>query len=217
MIALIAILVTFHRPLFFGNFGVVDRGKAYRSAQPEAGLERTIRTYGLGSVVNLRGGSEADAFYGRESEVTDRLGVEFYDLPVSASRRPTRRELMLQIRILERCRYPLLIHCKWGSDRTGLMSALYRMVVRGDPPEAAIGEFTLAYGHFPLFGPEKLHTPIDEYARWLRDRGLRHDPARFRLWVEREYVSADAFTIWPTIEPGPRLRRTAAADSIDRR
>ena len=48
-----------------------------------------------------------------------------------------------------------------------------------------MAEFTLAHGHVPLFGPEHLHEPIDEYASWLRDRGLKHDPERFRGWIER--------------------------------
>ena len=55
----------------------------------------------------------------------------YYDLPLSATRRPTRRELLQLIDLLETCSYPLLIHCKSGADRTGLASALYRLVRRG--------------------------------------------------------------------------------------
>ena len=211
-VAVLTLAVVFRRPLFLGNFGVIDSGKAYRSRQPGAELEETIRSYSLASIANLRGGSESDAFYHREAEVSERLGVEFYDLPMSSSRRPTRREMMLLVSVLDRARTPLLIHCKWGADRTGLMSALYRLVVRGEPPEAAMNEFSLAYSHVPINGPEHLHEPIDEYAAWLRDHGLRHDPARFRLWLERDFRAADPFTGWPTIKPGRRPRRVATAE-----
>jgi hypothetical protein len=205
-----ATVVEFRRPLFCGNFGEVAAGRAYRSAQPTSNLEGTIERLHLGSIMNLRGGSDGDAFYRAEAEAADRRSVEFFDLPLSATRRPTRRELMLTVAALERCRYPVLIHCKWGSDRTGLVSALYRMVINGEPPEAAIGEFSLAHGHFPFFGPEHLHEPIDEYARWLRDRGLSHDPGRFRSWIERDYRADDQFSEWPDIRPGRRPRRTAS-------
>ena len=206
-----AIAVEFRRPLFTGNFGEVAAGRAYRSAQPTSNLDATIARLHLGSILNLRGGSESDSYYRREAEVADRRGVEFYDLPLSATRRPTRRELMLTVEALERCRYPLLIHCKWGSDRTGLVSAVYRMTINGEPPEAAIEEFSLAHGHFPLFGPEHLHEPIDEYARWLREQKLSHDPARFRSWIECEYRAVDEYAGWPGIQPGRRPRRTASA------
>ena len=66
-------------------------------------------------------------------------GLEFYDLPMSACRRPTRRELLVLLDLFEHCRYPLLIHCKSGSDRTGLASALYLMSRRGEPPGGRSG------------------------------------------------------------------------------
>lgn len=204
----------FHRPLFRNNFGVVDPGRVFRSAQPGADLDDTIRRYRLGAIVNLRGGSESDAFYRDEALAAERLGVEFYDLALSATQRPSRRELMLAMSVLDRCRYPLLIHCKSGADRTGMLSALYRMEILGEPPERAMGAFSMTYNHFPIFGPERLHEPFEEYARWLADGGLRHDPDRFRRWVETEYRAEDPFTGWPEILPGRRVR---VAESSPRR
>ena len=95
-------------------------------------------------------------------------GVAYYDLPLSATRRPTRRELLQLIDLLDRCSYPLLIHCKSGADRTGLASALYRMVRRGEPPESALASFSIEFGHIPFFGTEHLHEPLQEYAAWLK-------------------------------------------------
>lgn len=206
LVAVLAfLLLWFRSPLFFGNFGIVDPSRVYRSAQPGSSFETTIRRTHLGSVLNLRGGTQTDEFYRREVETADRLGVEFYDLPISATHRPSRRELMLIISVLDRCHYPLLIHCKWGSDRTGLVSAMYRLVVLGEPPEAALGSFTSRYGHFPLFGPESLHQPLDEYATWLQTQGAKHTPSVFRSWLENHYQSDDDFIKWPTVRPGPRL------------
>ncbi|MGY2377874.1 phosphatase domain-containing protein [Pseudomonas sp. SDO524_S393] len=38
---------------------------------------------------------------------------------------------------------PVLMHCKHGSDRTGLMAAMYRVVVQGWSKEEALDEMTL--------------------------------------------------------------------------
>ena len=40
------------------------------------------------SILNLRGGSPSELFYRREVAEATRRGVDFYDLPMSASRRP---------------------------------------------------------------------------------------------------------------------------------
>ena len=39
-------------------------------------------------------------------------------------------------------RAPLLVHCQHGADRTGLMSALYRVAVQGWTKEEALREMT---------------------------------------------------------------------------
>lgn len=203
---LAAAAIGLRRPLFQGNFGTVDQGLAYRSAQPNSALESTIQRVGVRSIVDLRGGSAGDAFYSREIEFSGGLGADFYDIPMSATRRPTRRELLRMVAVLDQARYPILFHCKWGADRTGLMAALYRLVKLGEPPEKALGEFSLSYGHVPLFGPQKLHEPINEYAVWLRDQDRSHEPQVFRGWLEKDYQSGDLFTDWPLVTPGPRPR-----------
>ncbi len=104
-----------------------------------------------------------------------------------STRRPTRRELLALLDILEQCPYPLLIHCKWGSDRTGFASGLYLMLVRGKPPRDAIRSFSLAHGHFPIGGPEHLHAPFYEYDAWLESQHLTHTPARLREWAAHAY------------------------------
>ena len=72
-------LWTFHRPLFYHNFGVVEHGKVFRSAQPDGNLKSLIRDHRLASVLNLRGGSFSDGFYADEVKITREYGVDFYD------------------------------------------------------------------------------------------------------------------------------------------
>ena len=124
----------FRRPWFQGNLAVVDAGRVVRSAQPTSQLPDWIREYRIRSILNLRGGSSADWWYEAEVNAARGGGVTFYDFPISATKRPTRRELLVLIDTLRSCTYPLLIHCKSGADRTGLASALYMMVARQSRP-----------------------------------------------------------------------------------
>jgi hypothetical protein len=204
LFALPAFLLGFRGPLFQGNSGVVEAGGVYRSAQPTGRLAEYQRQVGIRSVLNLRGGSLDDPFYAEEVRETSRLKLDFYDFPMSATRRPSRRELLVILDFFERCRYPLLIHCKSGSDRTGLASALYLLYRRGQSPDQALAQFSLAYAHVPLFGPQHLHEPIDEYRVWLRERSLDHSPRRFLDWVKYMYRDDKPGPEMRPLQPGPR-------------
>lgn len=197
----------FRGPLGFSNFGVVDQGRVYRSAQPGPELAETAGTFGIRSVLNLRGGSSDDEFYQNEVGTADRLGLALYDLPVSAKRRPSRKDLLRILDVLDHCRYPLLIHCKSGADRTGLAVALYRLAVLGQGPRQAEASFTLLHGHIPFFGPQRLHEPVVEYQRWLERNHLAHSPDRFRSWVTWDYQDDDPpGALERPTRPGPRAR-----------
>ncbi|WP_165227594.1 fused DSP-PTPase phosphatase/NAD kinase-like protein [Aquisphaera insulae] len=192
------------RPMVTANFGVVDPGRVIRAAQPTTNLPALIAENHLASILNLRGGSFRDPWYAEEVQTTADRGVAFYDVPLSATRRPGRHELLAILDVIATCDYPLLIHCKAGADRTGLASALYRMVRLGEGPRQASRAFTIYHSHLPLFGPEHLHEPLEEYAAWLEARGLDHTPERFRDWVRDEYRSDDPHTDPPRPRPGPR-------------
>jgi hypothetical protein len=190
----------FRRPWFQGNLAIVDPGRVIRSAQPTTQLGRWIHDYQIRSILNLRGGSLEDWWYALEVKTARDWGVSFRDLPLIATRRPRRRELLALIDILDSCPYPLLIHCKSGADRTGLASAIYLLVRRGEPPKQALRAFSVEFGHVPIGGTEHLHEPLEEYAAWLKSQRLPHTPSRFRSWVENHYRSADdpvAVTVLP--------------------
>ncbi|CAN5916738.1 hypothetical protein BH23PLA1_BH23PLA1_15370 [soil metagenome] len=197
----------FHRPLFLGNLGEVDPGKVYRSAQPKGNLQELIEVVRPASILNLRGGSPDDAWYAAEVAACQARGIDFYDLPMSASERPSRGDLLTLLDLLDRCRYPLLIHCKAGSDRTGLASGLYQMSRLGIAPESARSAFTIEHGHVPLFGPEHLHEPFREYADWLAAGNRDHSPSLLRQWVEQDYRCDQADAPVIPLEPGPRHLR----------
>ncbi len=200
---------TFRNSLFWGNFGIVDPGQVYRSAQPLDGLSTLIAEKQIATVLNLRGGSDNDPWYVAEVDATRRLRVDFYDLPLVATVRPTRKQLLAVLDVLNRCKYPLLIHCKSGSDRTGLVSGLYLMSRKGIDPERAEEAFSLYHGHVPLLGTSHLHEPFREYANWLHSHQFSHTPERFRDWVAHDYQADDTYAEVVPLPTGPRPRRSA--------
>ena len=54
---------------------------------------------------------------------------------------------------------PLLIHCRAGSDRTGLACAIY-VAARGGSYHDAQEQLSLYYGHFPYFGSKSMAMDI---------------------------------------------------------
>lgn len=186
------------RPYVTLNLGEIAPGRAYRSSTPGGWVGGLIEERKIASILNLRGGKGTDRWYIEEVRGARAAGVDFYDLPLSAVRRPTRRELLLLIDVLATARPPVLIHCRAGADRTGMATVVYNLTALGLPPERALEGFSISYGHLALFGTQRLHEPFHEYAAWLESERLPHTPERFRRWVRDDYRAED-----PSVDPVP--------------
>jgi hypothetical protein len=121
-----------------------------------------------------------------------------------------REELAALVTIFECCRYPLLIHCSTGADRTSLASGIWLKAILGRHPEQALCDaFAPRFGHVPVFGTEHLREPFREYADWIRVHQLDHTPARFKSWLRDLYRSRKSLqdVASGTNEPGTDLAR----------
>jgi protein tyrosine/serine phosphatase len=133
-----------------GNFQTVVPGQVYRSGQmDEAQWLDYIQKYGIQSVLNLRGEHRASPWYQQEVRVAEHLGLAHYDVGLSASRDVDNATLEAILGIMRQAPKPLLIHCLSGSDRSGLIAAVYLFAIEGQLAEAAAHQLSLLYGHFP--------------------------------------------------------------------
>lgn len=136
--------------IYAGNFRAVEDGVLYRSAQlGRTDLESFARQYGIKSVLNLRGAHAGQGWYDAEMAAVHELGLAHYDYPISAKRFVTPAQISQILDIVRAAPKPLLIHCKSGADRSGLVAALYRYAIAGASPADADRQLSLAYGHFP--------------------------------------------------------------------
>lgn len=132
------------------NFHIVSPGLVYRSAQMNAGaLNETIQQYGIKSILNLRGPGPDKDWYIGETDAARRLGVQHFDIALSATRELKDNEMDEVLATIRTAPKPILIHCKSGADRTGLVGALYLYGLEGRPAPLADQQLTVLYGHVP--------------------------------------------------------------------
>lgn len=177
-----------------GNVRIVDAGRFYRSGQltgngydgisaRAAGnsLDAVLQRYGIHTVVSLRGGSDKDRYYREETAICAKDSVDHVDVPFSAQHLPSPETLVKLLDTFDHARYPVIIHCQAGSDRTGLASTLYVHLYRHVPlDEAQAEELTWHYGHFPVQKTRRMDTFFDLY----RKTGNGMD---IRTWIAQTY------------------------------
>jgi protein tyrosine/serine phosphatase len=136
-----------------GNIHAVTEGVVYRSAQLNGEqLAETLEKYRVKSVINLRGESAGDEWYSDELKVTAAQGATHYDVGMYAKQEPDAATIKRIFDVLRAAPRPLLIHCNSGSDRTGLVAAIYKYFVEGQSANEAAAQLSFRFGHFPWFG-----------------------------------------------------------------
>jgi hypothetical protein len=187
------------------NLHTVIPGRVYRGAQQSGQeLEETVRRYDIRTVVNLRGCCAPLPWYLDECRATHHQGIAQEDICFSAGRMPSIHELHRLLEVLDRSEYPLLIHCRRGADRTGLVSAVVLLLQTEAPWTEVRHQLGLRYGHIAVGRPAYLDQFLDSYAGWLSEQGCVHSSAVFRRWLEHlSCPGGQGATLEPLALPAP--------------
>lgn len=135
------------------NLYRVDEG-VYRSAQPSALGMKNLASEGFKTIVNLR-------LFHSDTDEAEGTGLRLVRVPMKAWAPDEQRAAQFFSIVSDPSNRPVLFHCWHGADRTGVMGALYRVVVQGWTKEAAIEEMVNGgYGFHSIW----FHLP-----GWIRD------------------------------------------------
>jgi protein tyrosine phosphatase (PTP) superfamily phosphohydrolase (DUF442 family) len=114
------------------NFAVVSPVLS-RGAQPTREGFRQLRERGIRTIVELRWGHD---------DVTTLAGLGLYSYRIRAKQwHPETGDVVQAMKLILTPEYqPVFVHCQAGKDRTGLIVAVYRILVDGWGVEDAIEE-----------------------------------------------------------------------------
>jgi protein tyrosine phosphatase (PTP) superfamily phosphohydrolase (DUF442 family) len=143
------------------NFYMVDTG-VYRSEQPGREQFRALERYGITEVLNLR-------YFHSDKCYVKGLGLTVHQVRMNAHD-ANDYDVARALDIIKNRKGRILIHCRHGSDRTGLIVAMYGIVFRNKTRSEAIDE--MVRGGFGF------HTVYDNIVRYIErvdvDRMKKH-------------------------------------------
>jgi len=107
----------------------------YRGAQPSPQGFRQLKIMGIKTIINLRS---------RHSDVPLMGTLSFSYEPIPSNAWDVEEEEIVRFLKIatDKNRTPVFVHCQHGSDRTGVMCAVYRIAVCGWSKKEAIEEMT---------------------------------------------------------------------------
>jgi tyrosine-protein phosphatase SIW14 len=117
----------------------------YRCAQPTQEGFREWEKRGIKTVINLR-------YLHSDKELIRGTSLKLEEIPMTTWN-PEKEDVVRFLNIVnDRSNGPFLVHCQHGSDRTGLMCAVYRVVFCGWSKDEALIEMTDGgFGFHPIW------------------------------------------------------------------
>lgn len=165
--------------------------RAFRSSQPTpAQIKRRVEKYGIKTVVNCRGFAKDSPLRELEEEACEKAGVKLVHFKIFSRKVPKPEDVRKAKELFDSIKYPVMFHCKSGSDRVGLMSTLFLHLKEGQPVEEIDQLKFWPYGHL-----KGARTGIlDHFLECFTTYHKEHPEADLLQWAEtamdREQVKA---------------------------
>ncbi|MCA8911812.1 MAG: tyrosine-protein phosphatase [Planctomycetes bacterium] len=183
----VGIVVAFLLVRFGGdNFHKVS-DDFYRSDQLDGpAMKRVIERNGIATVIRLVGTEDSNAeSYEEESAAVAETDAKLVVAKMAATRLPYRSELSRVFEALDTSQRPLLVHCRQGSDRTGLISAIWLHDYKGESLEKAREQLAVFYGHMPVGSSTAMDDFLDMYDQYSKDHP--GEKLTIQQWVKLHY------------------------------
>ena len=157
----------------------------YRSSElsgPE--LKRHIKEKGIKTVIRLVGTEDSNReSYEEEEAAIAETDARLIVAALPTSRLPYRSEMVRLFAALDMAQRPIFVHCKQGSDRSGLVSAIWLHDYEGKSLDEARNQLSIAYGHIPGGGASSMDEFLDRYAAYART----HPGVSIKKWATEVY------------------------------
>jgi len=154
----------------------------YRSNQPfpwQILSDKNLR--GVKTVINLRGVRNCSSFF-LEKETCEKYNIKLINFPVTSRAAPKVETILAAKKLFNEIEYPIVMHCKSGADRAGLMSALYLILHKNISVIEAKKQLSFKYLHIKYAKTGILDAFFDNYIKENKNKD-------FLDWVKNEYNS----------------------------
>ena len=170
----------FLRILYHNNFEIAPG--VFRSNQPsEKRILEWQKEKGIRSIINFRGESNQGAFF-IEKNICEEIGIDLINIRLYSSKLPEKEKIFEINEVFKSIKKPFLMHCKSGSDRAGLGSALYFLLVLNTPVEIAQKQLSFKFLHLGGWTAGILDFMLMEYRI-----AFKRDRIKFLDWIENNY------------------------------
>ena len=137
------------------NFGQVNE-RYYRGAQPIGRDFADLAKLGVKATIDLTNGDDED---GAEQRLAESAGLKFFKIAMDTRVVPTPEQIGTFLSIVnDPANQPVYVHCVGGRHRTGVMTAIYRMLEEKWAPSRAFQEMK-SY----RFGADFLHPEFKKF------------------------------------------------------
>lgn len=134
----------------YPNFHTVVQEEFYRSGRlNKRELEQIVRVNGIKTIINIKEGG--DYLSKTEYSFCQNNNIDYVNVPLGM--KPDKEDINLVMSTVLHAKKPVLVHCRVGADRTGLISAIY-LTNSGVDAKEAKKQLSIRYLHLQCLYPQ---------------------------------------------------------------